>query len=75
VKKDGRSILLAMHDVTFALNFCDRLILLENGTIGADICLNECNLDNLKSALERVYGKVDVGKIDKSFAAVIRGER
>lgn len=75
VKKEDKSILLAMHDVTFALNFCDRLILLENGTIGADICLNECNMDYIKSALERVYGKVDVGKIEKSYAAVIRGER
>jgi iron complex transport system ATP-binding protein len=72
-KKSDRSILIAMHDISSALNFCDRIVLLENGRIGGDISPDKCSIEELITKLERVYGKISVQKIGESFATVIYG--
>lgn len=35
VEREGRGILMAMHDLNLALRFCDRIVLLDNGRIAA----------------------------------------
>ena len=34
--REGRAVMVVLHDLTLAMRFCDRLILLDNGLVAAD---------------------------------------
>ncbi len=50
-RQEGVSVLMVLHDINLAGNYCDRLIMLKDGQVIAagdtDICLNEENLHAL----------------------------
>ena len=50
-RQEGVSVLIVLHDINLAENYCDRLILLKDGQVIAagdtDTCLNEENLKRL----------------------------
>lgn len=51
--RDGRGVLLALHDLEAAARFCDRLVLLDNGQTAATGAPSEVLTDEL---LARCYG-------------------
>lgn len=71
IKEESRASLLSLHDLTFALNYCDRLLLLKDGAIFADFSPKTTPLEEIERILS-VYGKVRVGMLhgEKDLFAV-----
>jgi iron complex transport system ATP-binding protein len=72
-REQNRSVLLAVHDLTFALNYCDRLLLLNGGKISADFKPHEMAPESIKNILSGVYGKIEIEKIgtDKNYLVAV----
>lgn len=51
--QEGRAVMVVLHDLTLAMRFCDRLILLERGTAAAEGAPESVLAD---PAAERVFG-------------------
>jgi iron complex transport system ATP-binding protein len=73
VKENNRSLLIALHDITFALNFCDRLLLLKDGTIFSQFKPQQCEITQIKLLLSAIYGNIEIGEVqgDKTYIAAI----
>ena len=52
--------IITLHDPVLALNYCDRLMLLENGEILDILSPKEDSLEKMEQALSRVYGQVSL---------------
>jgi iron complex transport system ATP-binding protein len=73
-KVQNSSLLLALHDLTFALNYCDKIILLSDGKIKAIFSPHEITPKKIQLILQEVYGKIQVDEIGdeiKHLVAVI----
>jgi polar amino acid transport system ATP-binding protein len=53
VRDTGITIIIASHDLDFLTNVADRVVLLKNGSIAADVSISEC--DDLISVLKVRY--------------------
>jgi iron complex transport system ATP-binding protein len=73
VKENNRSLLIALHDITFALNFCDRLLLLKDGTIYSQFNPRETEVSQIQLLLSAIYGKIELGEVhgDKTYLVAI----
>lgn len=52
--------LIAMHDPNFALSYCDRLILLKEGQVVAEVSCREAPQEEIRRSLSMIYGKIDL---------------
>ena len=50
-----RTVLLTMHDVNLAMQYCTRLVLLKGGELCGDLRLAEADAESLSSALRQIY--------------------
>ena len=50
-----RTVLLTMHDVNLAMQYCTRLVLLGGGELCGDLRLAEADAESLSSALRQIY--------------------
>lgn len=60
VKLQNKAALYCMHDVNFALGYCDRIILIKEGRIVSDFKCLSISLEDLKKELSKIYGGIDV---------------
>lgn len=67
--REGRGVLIAMHDVSSALRFCDRIALLQDGKILSCFSPRECSEEEISLTLSRVYGTIAVSEM------TLNGER
>ena len=51
---------VALHDPTLALNFCDELLLLSGGALIGRICPGTDPLDKMEAMLENIYGNISL---------------
>ena len=51
---------ITLHDPVLALNYCDRLMLLEDGEILDILSPKEDSLAKMEQALSRIYGPVSL---------------
>lgn len=59
-QKEQKALLLTMHDANFALRYCDRLLLLQDGRLLEDLPTNADDAV-LQAALRRIYGEIELG--------------
>jgi iron complex transport system ATP-binding protein len=71
--ESNRSLLITLHDVTFALNYCDRLLLLKDGKIYSQFQPRETEPSKIQLLLSAIYGNIEIGKVqgDKTYLAAI----
>ena len=50
-----RTVLLTMHDVNLAMQYCTRLVLLKDGELCGDLRLAEADAESLSRALRQIY--------------------
>ena len=67
IHNEGKAALVTLHDPNLALNYCDRLLVLHDGAIVADINLVETKEADIESALSTVCGSISVIKHSKRF--------
>jgi len=51
IRNEGKAALVSLHDPNLALEFCDRIILIRDGEIVADLPLPGTSLDDIKACL------------------------
>ena len=62
--------LMTLHDPNYALNYCDRILLLKNGTIRSEINIKESSAEMIEERLSEVYGDIRVIKEEKIFVVI-----
>ena len=67
VKQENRGGLITLHDPNYALNYCDRIILIHEGTVFADFYTSEIDTEFLKGIFTTIYGDIQVIKHDKKY--------
>ena len=65
-----RAVLAVLHDPQLALQTADRLLLLKDGTIFADLSPRKDSLDTMEQALCGIYGKVRLHKIEDTIVMI-----
>lgn len=60
VRSGGKTALLCLHDPALALDWCDTLLLLQNGQIAAKLHPKTDPVDVLQTALSAVYGPLEL---------------
>lgn len=62
VKSEGRAAVICLHDPSLALNFCDKLVLLKDGSILGEIRPSDDSLEACENMLSQIYGPVSLQK-------------
>ena len=60
VKNNRQAGIICLHDPNPALEFCDRIILLKNGTCTAVLCPKNDSLDYMEKELTEIFGPVSL---------------
>lgn len=58
-----KSVLLCLHDPQLALDYCDQVILLQDGRCSSIIHPHKDSLYTMESALSRIYGSINLMKV------------
>lgn len=81
VHASGKTALICLHDPMLMLDWCDTLIVLQNGQVGAMLYPRTDPVEALQSALAAVYGPLELapvtdrtGRVRLGAAAVVRKE-
>ena len=65
-----RTVLLTMHDVNLAIQYCTRLILLKEGQLCGDLRLKDADAGSLTAALQQIYPGTRVIRADSHWIMV-----
>ena len=60
IHNEGKAGLMASHDPNMALAYCDKLILMHNGEIVADMPLAGANRDTVQHGLSKIYADIQL---------------
>ncbi len=60
VKDEGKTAIVTLHDPSLALNYCDRLLLLSDGSVLGTIYPQTDALDQMERMLAQIYGAVSL---------------
>ncbi|MCQ2555357.1 MAG: ABC transporter ATP-binding protein [Clostridia bacterium] len=63
IKKGERAGLLILHDISLALNCCDRLVLVNNRKVSDIIDLRRDTAESIEEKLQKIYGSLSLEKI------------
>ena len=63
VHASGKTALICLHDPTLMLDWCDTLIVLQNGQVGAMLYPRTDPVEALQSALAAVYGPLELAPV------------
>ena len=79
VASENRAGLVILHDVSLALNCCDRVVLLKDKKLVSEIDLKRDNLAKIEDPLSLIYGDVSLSKIkgkngSEKFAMIYESE-
>lgn len=60
VKGEGKSGLITLHDPNFAMAYCDRLLLLKDGNVVAEVDMRTALEDEVREKLSMIYGNIEL---------------
>lgn len=66
----GYAGLMTLHDPNYALNYCDRILLLKNGTICSEINVAASDAAGIEEKLSEVYGDIKVIMEENTFVVI-----
>lgn len=70
LQSQGRAGLISLHDPNFAMAYCDRLLLMKNGTIAQELTLKGARREDVEAALCGIYGDIAVLEHQGRFVMV-----
>jgi len=65
VEKNGTGALISLHDPSLALNFCDKILVLHNGTVLNTLFPKKDSLSSMEERLYPIYGRVSIVKCQR----------
>lgn len=63
LNKQNKSALVILHDISLALNYCDKLLLINNGSIEAVAEPYKENLTSVETKLGKIFGNVSLKEV------------
>ena len=60
IRSEGKTGLITMHDPNFAMNYCDRLILLRDGRIIDELDMRTDKPEDIERKLSLIYGPIEI---------------
>lgn len=60
IVKENKVGIITLHDPSFALQYCDKIIIINNGNISSDFYINDIGIDALKANLSQIYNNLDI---------------
>lgn len=70
VKTNKRGGLVTLHDPNFALSYCDRIIIIDDGKVFTDFITNDVSTEFLNEVFNSIYGNIEVIKHNERFIIV-----
>ena len=70
IKKQNKIGIITLHDPNFALKYCDKIIILKNGTIFSEFDIKDVNSDFILEKFSNIYGEISVVEHLGKFAIV-----
>ena len=67
VKEENKAGLITLHDPNFAMAYCDRLILLKEGRLMAEVDMRTAAKDEVKEKLSIIYGDIELLQYGSSY--------
>jgi len=64
VRSEGKACLVTLHDPNLALDYCDKLVLLDNGQVVSELHLSGASRDDIQSCLSSVYENIAVCEVN-----------
>lgn len=74
IHENGRGGLITLHDPNFAMSYCDRLFLLQDGVIRAQIAMASAAAEEVREKLSLLYGDVEILPYGGKFFMVRRAD-
>jgi iron complex transport system ATP-binding protein len=72
VKESSSAALICLHEPSLALQFCDRLIVMDEGKCIAQLDPKNDSIEKMETYLSRVYGEIKLYKIDDKLVMLPR---
>ena len=72
IHNEHKAGLVTLHDPNFALAYCDRLILLHNGSIAAQLPLKGASAQEIQDCLYIIYGKIAVLEHNRQYMMIVK---
>lgn len=60
IKEEKRCGLVTLHDPNFAMAYCDRLLLLKDGRLVAEVDMRTAALEEVQQKLSLIYGRIEL---------------
>ena len=57
---EKRAGLITLHDPNFAMAYCDRICLLRDGVLQADINMRSAGKEEIRESLAKIYGEIEL---------------
>lgn len=70
INNEKKAGLITLHDPNYALNYCDRIIFLEDGKILAEFYTKEVDNVFLRKIFTSIYGKIDIIRYREKYVMV-----
>jgi iron complex transport system ATP-binding protein len=67
IHSEGKAGLITLHDPNFALAYCDRLILLQNGSVAGELKVETASKEAVRNCLSVVYGNITILEHDGHY--------
>lgn len=67
IQSDELGGLITLHDPNFAMSYCDKLFLLKDGILAAEVSMKNACLDEVIQKLSLIYGTIDAIPHGNSF--------
>lgn len=72
IHAEGKAGLITLHDPNFALSYCDRIFLLHNGEIIAQLTLKDATPREMEACLSLLYGNITIMEQDGQYVMLLK---
>jgi len=70
IHSEGKAALVTLHDPYLALNYCDRIIILNGGKVVYDLTLKDSSLSDIETCLHLIYGDIIIAEYGGRYIVV-----
>lgn len=67
VKNENKAGIITLHDPNFALNYCDKIIVINDSKIMSQFSVSEVDIEFLNILFKKIYGPIDIIKYNEKF--------
>ena len=62
--------IITLHDPNFALNYCDKIIIINEGSINAEFSTKDISMKYLKDTFSKLYGEISIVRHKEKYVIV-----